>query len=380
MSYSNLAAQASMVFDEERNRAYLAAMRACIGPDTVVLDVGAGLGVLGLLAAKAGARHVYCVEPSPVAAHITALAQANGVGDRITVLQAPIEAVQLPCQVDVILSVFTGNLLFTEDLLPSLYHARDRWLKPGGVLLPDRARLHLCAAEAADAHAKSVARYEAPSLGIDYAALAATAANDLIAWQRSDTAPRPLTPVVQACELDFHTTTADGVNFKATTTTTCAGTLHALLGWIEIRLGDRWLSTAPDQPAVHWSPTLLPFRVPMDVQAGEEVEIGLRYIDNDQLFWTLGCNGVQQRQSPLQGNAQAMANLMLSSPGRCGPLSEQGALLLEALQAMAAGQTNATIAQHLLEQYPRRFSDLRQALRTVGRWAAGYRERPNKPG
>ena len=28
MSYSNLAAQASMVFDEVRNRAYLAAMRA----------------------------------------------------------------------------------------------------------------------------------------------------------------------------------------------------------------------------------------------------------------------------------------------------------------------------------------------------------------
>lgn len=380
MSYSNLAAQASMVFDEVRNRAYLAAMRACIGPDTVVLDLGAGLGVLGLLAAKAGARHVYCVEPSPVAGHIAALAQANGVAERITVLQAPIEEVELPCQVDLILSVFTGNLLFTEDLLPSLYHARDRWLRPGGVLLPDRARLYVCAAEAPEAHAASVARYEAPSLGVDYSALATPAANDMVAWQRNDRPPAPLSSPLLACELDFHATTIDGVDMKATATAIRAGTLHALLGWIEIRLGDAWLSTAPDQPAVHWSPMLLPFRTPVELHAGDAVEIGLRYIDNEQVFWSIRCNGIQQRQSPMQGNAQAMANIMLSSPARRGPLSKHGGLLLEALQAMAAGETNAAIAQALMERHPRRFADLRQALRTVGRWAAGYRERPGHQG
>lgn len=380
MSYSNLAAQASMVFDEIRNRAYLSAMQTCIGPETVVLDLGAGLGVLGLLAAKAGARHVFCVEPSPVAAHIASLAQANGVADRITVLQAPIEAVELPCQVDVILSVFTGNLLFTEDLLPSLYHARNRWLKPGGVLLPDRARLFLCAAEAGHSHAKSIARYETPSLGIDYSALAGPAANGLIAWQRDEPFPVPLTPPLLACELDLYRSEADGVHVSGQFAATCDGTLHALLGWIEIKLGSEWLSTAPDRPPVHWSPILLPFRTPVAVRAGEEIGFELRYIDSDQVFWSLRCHGEQQRQSPMLGNAHAMANIALSSPGRHGPLSEEGAMLLETLQAMAAGETNAAIAQSLFQLYPRRFTRLRQAQRQVGRWAAGHRQRPGSPG
>jgi len=381
MSYSNLAAQASMVFDEVRNRAYLDAMRSCIGPDTVVLDLGAGLGVLGLLAAKAGARHVYCVEPSPVAAHIQALAQANGVADRVSVFQAPIEAVQLPSRVDLILSVFTGNLLFTEDLLPSLYYARDRWLKPGGVLLPDRARLSLCAAEAAAAHASAITRYETPSLAIEYAALAAPAANVPIAWQRDGQVPMPLTQPMRACELDFTTTMQAGLDFTATVQASRAGIAHALLGWIEIRLGGAWLSTAADQPAVHWSPMLLPFRMPVPVQAGDEIEIGLRYVDNEQMFWSLRSpDGTLQRQSPVFDNPQAMRNLVLSSPGCRGALGGQGGLLLEALQAMARGESNAEIAQYLLARHPQRFPDLRHAQRTVGRWAAGYRAHPSQPG
>ena len=96
MSYGQLASHASMVFDEVRNRAYLEAMQALIGPETVVLDLGAGIGVLGLLAAKAGARHVYCVEPSPVARHIRPLAEATGVGDRVTAIQSRIEDAVLP--------------------------------------------------------------------------------------------------------------------------------------------------------------------------------------------------------------------------------------------------------------------------------------------
>jgi len=369
-----------MLFDETRNRAYLEAMRAVITPDTVVLDVGAGIGVLGLLAAKAGARHVYCVEPSSVARHIKPLAEANGVGDRVTAIQSRIEEASLPEKVDLILSVFTGNLLFTEDLLPSLYHARDRWLKPGGVLLPDRARLHLCAVQAADEHAKAIGRYQAPSLGIDYGVLAGPAANALIAWPRASGQPVPLTPPLLACELEFATSTAEGTQFEATTVATRPGTLHALMGWIEIRLGDAWLSTAPDQPGVHWSPMLLPFRTPVEVEEGDEIGIGLRYIDNDQVFWSIRCRGLQQRQSPVLDNPQAMVNVMLSSPGRHGPLGEQGRLLLEALQAMERGESNAAIAQSLLERHPQRYADLLQAQRAVGRWAAGYRARPTSAG
>jgi hypothetical protein len=42
-----------------------------------------------------------------------------------------------------IVSEWMGGLLLMEDMLPAVLYARDRWLKPGGILLPNRARLFL---------------------------------------------------------------------------------------------------------------------------------------------------------------------------------------------------------------------------------------------
>ena len=66
MSYTQVTAHRHMVFDARRNAAYVRALEKLVTPDTVVLDLGAGLGVLGLYAARLGAKKVYLVEPEPV--------------------------------------------------------------------------------------------------------------------------------------------------------------------------------------------------------------------------------------------------------------------------------------------------------------------------
>lgn len=43
--------------------------------------------------------------------------------------------------VDVIVSEWMGYCLLFESMLPSVLHARDRWLKPGGAILPDTAEM-----------------------------------------------------------------------------------------------------------------------------------------------------------------------------------------------------------------------------------------------
>ncbi|CAI5947255.1 unnamed protein product [Closterium sp. NIES-65] len=45
--------------------------------------------------------------------------------------------------VDVIVSEWMGYALLYESMLPSVLHARDTWLKPGGALLPDTASMHV---------------------------------------------------------------------------------------------------------------------------------------------------------------------------------------------------------------------------------------------
>ncbi|MGB1253184.1 MAG: PqqD family peptide modification chaperone [Candidatus Promineifilaceae bacterium] len=58
----------SMLFDERCNVAYLHALKQVVTPDSVVLDLGCGLGIHSLLAAQLGARHIYLVEPRNVIA------------------------------------------------------------------------------------------------------------------------------------------------------------------------------------------------------------------------------------------------------------------------------------------------------------------------
>ena len=53
-------------------------------------------------------------------------------------------------QVDIIISEWMGYFLVYESMLDTVLYARDRWLAPGGVLLPDQASLWVTAIEDAE--------------------------------------------------------------------------------------------------------------------------------------------------------------------------------------------------------------------------------------
>lgn len=378
MSYSDLSAHASMLFDETRNRAYLEAMRAVITPESVVLDLGAGVGVLGLLAAKLGARRVYCVEPAPVGLHIPALAAANGVGDRVELLRGRVEDIALPEQVDVLVSVFTGTLLFTEGLMPSLYHARDRWLKPGGAMIPDRARLQFAAVEAAEPHAEAVGIFAKSSLDIDYARLAGLPANLMSKLSRKDGKAIQASTSCMAVELNLRTTHQQDIRWEGVLEATRDATLHGLLGWIELQLASAWLSTGIDQQEVHWQPMLLPVAEPMSVKRGESIKAGFRFVDDAQVYWSLAAGGRTQRQSTVLGDPDLAIDMMLSSPACNAPLRQEGEVVAWVLAAMRAGQANRQIAEGLMVDMPGRFRDEREAIKRVGALAARYRRHPSR--
>ncbi|KAL2321372.1 hypothetical protein Fmac_030341 [Flemingia macrophylla] len=117
----------------------------------VVLDVGAGTGILSLFCAKAGAEHVYAVECSDMADMAKEIVEANGYSNVVTVLKGKIEEIELPvAKVDIIISEWMGYFLLFENMLNSVLYARDKWLVDDGVVLPDKASLYLTAIEDAD--------------------------------------------------------------------------------------------------------------------------------------------------------------------------------------------------------------------------------------
>src|SRR3954451_7389190 len=83
----SLADFGSMISDRVRLDAHAAALRRIVTPTSIVLDIGAGTGIMSLLACQAGARRVYAVEPSAAVQILVETARANGFADRVVVLQ-----------------------------------------------------------------------------------------------------------------------------------------------------------------------------------------------------------------------------------------------------------------------------------------------------
>ncbi|KAL5836082.1 hypothetical protein ACOSQ4_015579 [Xanthoceras sorbifolium] len=106
-----------------------------------VLDVGTGSGILAIWSAQAGARKVYAVEATKMTEHARTLVAANNLQDVVEVIEGSMEEVTLPEKVDVIISEWMGYFLLRESMFDSVICARDRWLKPTGVMYPSHARM-----------------------------------------------------------------------------------------------------------------------------------------------------------------------------------------------------------------------------------------------
>ncbi|KAF6835865.1 methyltransferase domain-containing protein [Colletotrichum musicola] len=103
----------------------------------VVLDIGCGTGILSMFCAKAGAAQVFAVDKSDIIDKARANVFHNGLADTVTCIRGRIEEIDLPVdQVDIIISEWMGYCLLYEAMLPSVLWARDRYLKPEGLLVP----------------------------------------------------------------------------------------------------------------------------------------------------------------------------------------------------------------------------------------------------
>jgi type I protein arginine methyltransferase len=106
-----------------------------------------------MFAAKAGAKHVIGVDMSSIINKAKLIVEANGLTRKITLLQGKMEEVELPTQhlnngkVDIIISEWMGYFLLYESMLDTVLYARDKYLREGGLIFPDKATIYMAGIE-----------------------------------------------------------------------------------------------------------------------------------------------------------------------------------------------------------------------------------------
>eukprot|EP00834_Sanchytrium_tribonematis_P003772 NODE_158_length_15065_cov_0.349125.p5 type:complete len:393 gc:universal NODE_158_length_15065_cov_0.349125:7030-8208(+) len=147
--YGQMQHQQNMLSDHIRTSTYHNAILSnkAVFQDAIVMDLGAGSGILSYFAVQAGAKMVYAVEASPSHHKIQAMLDCKDKNEylqnKITIIPCKIEDAQkynIP-QVDVLISEPIGVLIFHERMIESYLFARDHYLKSDGHILPNQSNL-----------------------------------------------------------------------------------------------------------------------------------------------------------------------------------------------------------------------------------------------
>ncbi len=129
-----------MLRDSIRMSCFQRAIQNAVTSESIVMDLGAGSGILSFFAARAGAQKIYAVEKRPDMVMVAKkLAKANGFEEQITFIENSshlLQANEIESKPTVLVSEILGNAIFEENILEFTIDARDRFLAEGGKLIP----------------------------------------------------------------------------------------------------------------------------------------------------------------------------------------------------------------------------------------------------
>ncbi|XP_065185162.1 histone-arginine methyltransferase CARMER-like [Sycon ciliatum] len=313
--YGYLCQQQNMMQDFTRTSTYQAAILQN-GSDfygKVVLDVGAGSGILSFFAAQAGARKVYAIEASSVAKYAKILVENNKMDNVIEVIHGQIEEVHIPEEVDIIISEPMGYMLFNERMLETFLHAK-KWLKPStGRIFPTQGDLY-CAPFMDDM--LSMEQFNKANFwcmtsfhGVDLSSLRSAAAEEYARQPVVDTFDvRILLARPNRHSVDFSTADEKDlhrIHFPVTFQVLSPGTVHGIAFWFDVAfIGSSatiWLSTAPHEPLTHWYQVRCLLKSPLLVRVGQTLSGSVTLVANNRQSYDvtidLGVDGTTQRSS-----------------------------------------------------------------------------------
>lgn len=278
-SYSHFGIHEEMLKDRVRTETYMKSIvdNKHLFKDKVVLDVGCGTGILCMFAAKAGAKKVIGIECADIYHSAKEIVKENGFEDKITLIKGKLEEISLPDgidKVDIIISEWMGYFLLYESMLDTVLIARDRWLKPDGLLFPDKATMFITAIEDEQYRDDKIDFWE-NVYGFKMSCIKQTAlVEPLVDIADANQLIGGFAPIL---DIDLYTVTKEQLDFKSTFEIPITQTdlCHAFIAHFDVEfskcLKKTGFSTSSKNTKTHWKQVVFYLEEPVACKKGETI-------------------------------------------------------------------------------------------------------------
>ena len=378
----SLADYGQMTADRIRTSAYWDALRLSVNSDTVVLEIGTGFGSLALLACRAGAKRVYAVEPDDAIQLAKQIAAQNGYEDRVQLIQAESTKISLPEKVDLVVSDLRGVLPLFRDHIPTIIDARQRLLSPNGKLIPRQDTLWAAIVEAPDLYRHYEEPWRQNNLGLNLKHGERFAKNS---WRKGRvTIDALLADPIRWATLDYQVIKSPDVSFDGQLVVERSGTGHGLNIWFDTTLIEGvTFSNGPEAPELVYRSAFFPWLDPVPLKKGDVIKLYLSadLVGEDYVWcWNtevfaggdVGASKANFKQSTFFGVPLSPRKLAQQELSYQPKLNENGNVTSFILQAMDGQLSLEQLAERVVERFPAKYANSREALRDINEVAQKY--------
>ncbi|OMJ29076.1 Protein arginine N-methyltransferase 1 [Smittium culicis] len=276
-SYAHHGIHEEMLKDKVRTLSYRDAIlnNSHLFKDKIVLDVGCGTGILSMFAAKAGAKHVMGVDMSNIINKAQLIIEENGLADKITLVKGKMEEVVLPYkEVDIIISEWMGYFLLYESMLDTVLVARDKYLKPDGLMFPDKASMIIAGIEDGSYKDEKISFWD-DVYGFRMSCIKEIALNEPLVDVVNGNAIA--TSAMSFKEIDIKTVKKEDLTFSTDFKVTALNNdyVHAFISWFDIWFScchkPVFFSTGPKSEYTHWKQTVFYTKSTLTVNKGDSI-------------------------------------------------------------------------------------------------------------
>jgi len=259
------------------------ALRQVVHPGAVVLDLGCGSGVLGLMALRHGAARVHFVDETAALVIARRTVEAAGFSDRAQFHRANAFELTLDESVDIVVCDHIGYFGLDYGAARLLADAARRFLRPGGIIIPQQLRLEVAGVCEPTVRAE-IAAWRDGTMPTDFAWLAADAARRKVA--RTLTPDALLTAPGTVATILLGRDDPDFVSGTVELTIERDGMLDGIGGWFDCTLVDGvTMTNAPTAgERLDRNNIVLPVEQPMPVRAGDQLQLTVMLRPAEELF------------------------------------------------------------------------------------------------